>query len=1311
MIFTFDDLPFEKWNERIDEFHAWMNSEALTSPLYLVIQLFTARLSGALKEWWNSLGENRQQQIYQTTIPALLGEIHREFIGTPNHLKEQLQEVFFSAKCCSLKKRDLAKHFERQTKRYYTLNGLNNPSLKQVYLSSIDEYLCQQTKLYIRDQGQTIEEISIGQIEQYVFRTLDKLCKQKEFWSEFMDRSKHLSKICARPDLSIKCSKSKKMCSCDSRKKHKHFRRPFKGRFNKFRRKRFFRKKRSFAKTTKCFLCHKEGHYAKNCPNKSKKQKQYLINSITSIVPNVDLDNHDLESVLSYDSDDKDALCEYSDSDYSSDSSDNDDGEECCFKITQLPKHDEIQNPNLPVTIFDPSRREDPVHAIAFIDTGAHTSIMNPTLLPSSMWMPHHQEFRVANAGSLSVKLKSKPITIEFFPGCQITTEVLGSSAPGKDLVMGWDTYYALKKNFDISLEPRGMRWKKLYKAFTTIPRLFTIEETALEEFNKIKEEITTISCADSHTDFLQKCSNPLWLNSEFFVKLPFKENVHTTPTRASHAGMPPTLLQQANDECDQLVNQGIVSSTNSPWACKAFYVNNRAEQARGKLRLVIDYKPLNQYLQDVKFPLPNKKALLQHLEGATIFSKFDLKSGFWQIRIHPDERYKTAFCLPNRHLQWNVFPFGLKTAPSLFQQAMLRIFKPLLHTALVYIDDILLFSSRIQDHIQALKQFQDIIKEYGLMLSARKMIIAQPNIDFLGMQINNGTITLQSHLATTLLDFPDENLTKRQVQQFLGVINYVSDFIPQLSQLTRPLQKMLSKNPPLWATRQTDAVKKLKLDIQKLPTLQIPSSGTRILQTDASDKYWGAILFEEINDKRQICGYKSGRFKDSEMHYHSTFKEILAVKKAIEKFEFHLIGHKFRIEMDMSSFPKMLQFKQKMVPHQQLLRWSEWFSKYDFESFYLKGKNNTLADMLSRNPPQELHMMTSSSAPKKHFFDFDANIPGDAHELIERNTLREHLRHKIFEYQSFILSRYGPNCHFIAPLGIHPDYPFAHLYRIENSNMPEEVLCFLWYLCSVYTIGITFDIGWLYQYINALHERDCLSTFLTWFASLAIWTGKLRKSAKATNLPFKKLKGNGHQGGLNPFFNPHTVYFFHRPVQINLKSNKLHALPTLIHHNDYHRGLRPDFNLHDTKPYEDFQTHAFRLNNARQNFHIPFNTNWSYYPMSYQMTLDEDLMFFMDKQENSFVTKATKRDASKMDAPPIIKQESATQDIPQDSLSQDLTEDYFQDAQLPDDTVNIDIDDIGKRFNIDVNTKSDDDFSEPAPEYVCPGDEYGWML
>ncbi|EFH62120.1 predicted protein [Arabidopsis lyrata subsp. lyrata] len=254
---------------------------------------------------------------------------------------------------------------------------------------------------------------------------------------------------------------------------------------------------------------------------------------------------------------------------------------------------------------------------------------------------------------------------------------------------------------------------------------------------------------------------------------------------------------------------------------------------------------------------------------------------------------------------------------------------------------------------------------------------------------------------------------------------------------------------------------------------------------------------------------------------------------------------------------------------------------------------------------------MANSSESKTSYYNFEADVPEDVHQLISRNKLHELLHTKIFSYQSTILSNYGVNCHHIAPIGIHHDHPFAHFYRIENSNMPEEVLCFLWYLCAVYTVGIAFDIQWLYHYVNTIQDkRDCFSTFLRWFSPLTVWSGKLQKSAKATNLTFKKLK----RGGLNPFFNPHSIYFFHRPVKVNRKTSKIFALPTLIHHGDFSRGVRPVFNLQDNEAYENFQTHAFYLNNARHTFPIPFIPNWVHYPVDYQMQLDEDLQYYMMK-------------------------------------------------------------------------------------------------
>ena len=104
--------------------------------------------------------------------------------------------------------------------------------------------------------------------------------------------------------------------------------------------------------------------------------------------------------------------------------------------------------------------------------------------------------------------------------------------------------------------------------------------------------------------------------------------------------------LALAKKELSTLLSEGLIDPTTSPWVCEAFYVNKHAEQVRGKLRLVINYQDLNHFLVDDKFPLPNKSALFQHLSNAKVFSKFDLKTGFWQLGIHPEERYKTVFCI-----------------------------------------------------------------------------------------------------------------------------------------------------------------------------------------------------------------------------------------------------------------------------------------------------------------------------------------------------------------------------------------------------------------------------------------------------------------------------------------------------------------------------------------------------------------------------------------------------------------------------------------------------------------------------------------
>nr|GFC80955.1 hypothetical protein [Tanacetum cinerariifolium] len=150
----------------------------------------------------------------------------------------------------------------------------------------------------------------------------------------------------------------------------------------------------------------------------------------------------------------------------------------------------------------------------------------------------------------------------------------------------------------------------------------------------------------------------------------------------------------------------------------------------------------LNHFLADDKFPLPQKKSLFQHLAYARALSKFDLKSGFWQLGIKPEDRLKTAFCIPDHHYQW-------------------------------------------KSHAELLFKFYSLVTKYGIMLSEKKMEVGVTTIQFLGMEISDGKYESQPHVSQELLKFPDELSSQKMIQQFLGLVDYMADFLPKLSHHT----------------------------------------------------------------------------------------------------------------------------------------------------------------------------------------------------------------------------------------------------------------------------------------------------------------------------------------------------------------------------------------------------------------------------------------------------------------------------------------------------------------------------------------------
>jgi len=462
------------------------------------------------------------------------------------------------------------------------------------------------------------------------------------------------------------------------------------------------------------------------------------------------------------------------------------------------------------------------------------------------------------------------------------------------------------------------------------------------EVIKDIKDKIET-DCTSDYPD-------AFWTREQYFVNLPYREDYLPKPQKASANHMSPSELEYCKAEIQELLKRNLIENSRIPSACPAFYVNKHSEQKRGKPRMVINYRALNAALLPLRFPLPNKELLFSRIGRCNVFTKFDLKSGFWQIGIVPAHRYKTTFVVPQGQYQWRVMPFGLKNAPSEFQKRMEDIFRHL-PFVIVYIDDLLVCSTDLRQHVQHLKMVYDLVYKHGLVLSKAKTTWAQTRIEYLGLILSQGTIELQDYVLKKILEFPDEILDMKQLQRFLGCLNYIRQFYENQAKDVRILQKRLSKSLP-WDYKMTQAVQIIKQKIQHLPTLHIPDSDMKlILETDALDETWAAVLLQKNDPKlEEVCLYTSGCFSEPETKYPSSHKEILAVKNGIKKYRMFLKPVDFIVRTDLKHMKGMLANHRLLEQgNNRVLRWSLWLEGYDFDIEYKPGKENCLADLLTR--------------------------------------------------------------------------------------------------------------------------------------------------------------------------------------------------------------------------------------------------------------------------------------------------------------------------------------------------------------------------
>lgn len=402
----------------------------------------------------------------------------------------------------------------------------------------------------------------------------------------------------------------------------------------------------------------------------------------------------------------------------------------------------------------------------------------------------------------------------------------------------------------------------------------------------------------------------------------------------------------------DFLAKQWIRPSQ-SPYGAAVLFVQKKD----GSLRMCVDYRGLNKVTVKDKYPLPRIDDLIDKLHGATVFSSLDLQSGYHQIRIAEKDVRKTAFITPMGLYEYRVMPFGLCNAPSAFQRQM-NLMLGHLPFAVVYLDDILIFSQSRAEHQTHLRTVLSLLKENQFYAKLSKCSFYQTSTKFLGYVVDQEGIKMDPDKVTAVLNWPlPKNAS--ELRSFLGLCNHYKRFIggystkiAALSELTQAnCQFNLPENSPA-----LQAFEWLKQAITSAPILAVPNfEAPFIVVTDASSFGIGAVLMQQADASdpatRRPIAFHSARLSDAERNYPVGEQELLAVISALRKWRCYLEGAKGGVTIITDHLPNtFLNTKSAEQLSRRQVRWQLELSRINPAWVYEKGQTNA-ADPLSRCP------------------------------------------------------------------------------------------------------------------------------------------------------------------------------------------------------------------------------------------------------------------------------------------------------------------------------------------------------------------------
>ena len=400
--------------------------------------------------------------------------------------------------------------------------------------------------------------------------------------------------------------------------------------------------------------------------------------------------------------------------------------------------------------------------------------------------------------------------------------------------------------------------------------------------------------------------------------------------------------------EVERQLKEGVIEPAQSEWASPVVF----APKGDGTLRFCVDYRRLNEATLKDSYPIPKMDECIDSLGDAKIFSTLDCNAGYWQILLREEDREKTTFTCHAGTYQYIRMPFGLTNAPATFQRTLdILLSKFKWQSCLVYLDDVIIYSNSVEEHIQHVDAILSALKAAGVSLKLKKCSFFTDKVKYLGHIIRPGTLELDPASTASLRKaLPPRN--QSEVRSFLGMCNVFKRFIPKYSDTTEPINALLRTGMPEtiadWGEKQEKAFRTLIEAICSPPILRLPRRNLPYsVDTDASNYQVGCALFQTDEEgARHPIGFWSRTLQGAERNYSTAEKECLAVVWALQTLRPYLAFEKFVVHTDHAALRWLFGISE---PSGRLMRWRLRLAEFDFSIEYKKGKINCLADSLSR--------------------------------------------------------------------------------------------------------------------------------------------------------------------------------------------------------------------------------------------------------------------------------------------------------------------------------------------------------------------------